>query len=183
LANKKLELDPTPEEATDDLIKLQGVNKTILERLASEDVTTITQIAYCDPVRLTMRSNLSFNFIIDCMNQALAWIYLEDMLAVIRPLGLRGAAEIKYLMDDLTLEASTAPQEKAAYDKANTLLGQIATKVAQSPETLRFAFGQIAGDPYTLFLEQVWSCPDDLSRTRTVVVTVPTPHAPEQKAA
>ena len=35
-------------------------------------VAQIAQVAYCDPIRLVMRSSLTFSFVIDCMNQALA---------------------------------------------------------------------------------------------------------------
>src|SRR5262249_36776758 len=76
LANKNLNLAATEEEAKDDIIQLQGINKTIAERLINEDITTVTQVAYCDPVQLIMRSNLTFNFVTECMNQALAWMYL-----------------------------------------------------------------------------------------------------------
>lgn len=158
---KRLGADETKEEASDDLIKLQGINKTILERLSNEDVTTITQIAYCDPVRLTMRSNLSFNFIIDCQNQALAWMYLEDKLNTIRPFGIRGAFEIKYLMDDLELTGEQ-PEDKEARDKAKALLLQIASAINVPAELLRFSFDQIAGDPYTIFLYEIWETPAGL---------------------
>jgi hypothetical protein len=158
---KKLGADATPEATSDDLIKLQGINKTILERLSDEDVTTITQIAYCDPVRLTMRSNLSFNFIIDCMNQALAWMYLSEKLNTIRPFGLRGAFEIKYLMDDLEPESDES-QNEDDQKEANQLLQQIATELKISPELLNNTFEQIAGDPYTIFLYEIWDTPDGL---------------------
>jgi hypothetical protein len=153
--------DATPQETSDDLIKLQGINKIILERLSNEDVTTITQIAYCDPVRLTMRSNLSFNFIIDCMSQALAWMYLADMLNTIRPFGIRGAFEIKYLTDDLDREGDK-PEDKEAREKAQALLQQIAVAVKVPQDLLQFAFEQIAGDPYTIFLYEIWETPDGL---------------------
>jgi hypothetical protein len=68
-------LEPTAEETSNDIVKLQGINRWIIERLSNEDITTVTQIAYCDPIRLIMRSNLTFNFVTDCMNQALAVIY------------------------------------------------------------------------------------------------------------
>ena len=111
LANQRLQLNGTPEETSDDIVKLQGINKDIAERLADEDIQTVTQVAYCDPVQLTMRSNLSFEFVSDCMNQALAWMYLEKGLDGVRPLGLRGAQEIMCLIDDLDNE-SEEPERK-----------------------------------------------------------------------
>lgn len=74
IGENKLGLGETGDAAADEIVKLQGMNREIVERLRNEDITTVTQMAYCDPVRLVMRSNLSFNFVADCMSQALAWI-------------------------------------------------------------------------------------------------------------
>jgi hypothetical protein len=136
-----------------DVIKLQGINAGIAERLANEDITTISQLAYCDPIRITMRSSLSFNFIIDCMNQALAWVYLESKLNTIRPFGLRGAVEISHLHDQLN---STHPDEKK---EAEALLDCVATAIDQKKATLITVFYEIACDPFTEYLSSIWEAP------------------------
>lgn len=156
LAEKNLGLGATPEEASDDIIMLQGVNRAIVERLLNEDITTVTQVAYCDPVRLVMRSNLNFVFVSDCMNQALAWMYLENDLSVIRKLGLRGAFEIKCLIDCYD-DKSTEPKAQAAHALAVAALPKIAAAIKQDPDTLQLTLRQIAEDPYTLFLHRVWT--------------------------
>ncbi|MDB5863874.1 MAG: hypothetical protein JWO70_1680 [Betaproteobacteria bacterium] len=150
LAEKNLNVAASPEETSDDIIKLQGINKPIVERLSKEDITSITQLAYCDPVRLAMRSNLTFNFIIDCMNQALAWLYLQEQLNTIRPLSLRGASEIKDLMDSIDDPA-------ADHDGAVQALPKIAEAIKQDPVTLKLTLRQVAEDPYTIFLHRVWT--------------------------
>jgi hypothetical protein len=102
----------------DQIVKLQGINRAVVERLADEDIITVTQIAYCDPVRLVMRSNLTFTFVTECMNQALAWLYFEDRLATLRPMGVRGAVEIKCLIDEYD-DCDTQDREcKEAHDRA-----------------------------------------------------------------
>lgn len=157
LAIRKLELDATDEKAGNDLIELQGVNKTIVERLANEDVTTVLQLAYCDPVRLVMRSNLSFTFVTDCMNQAVAWTYLERDLKVLRPLGMRGAIEIKHFIDAFDRTKFDSPEEAADHKLAVAALPILATAIKQDPATLQITFRQIAGDPYTEFLFTIWN--------------------------
>ena len=159
LANKALNQEQTQEERRNDLVKLQGVNRAILERLEKEDITTVTQIAYCDPVRLTMRSNLSFNFVTDCMNQALAWMYLEKDLDVIRPLGLRGAAEIKDLVDAYDDYDSQDSYGRAEHKRAVGAMPSIANALNQDPNTVQIVFRQIAEDPFTDFLCKVWCDP------------------------
>ena len=151
IAEKNLGMGATPDEASDDIIKLQGVNKTIVERLLNEDITTVTQIAYCDPVRLAMRSNLAFNFVTDCMNQALAWMYFQDGLYAIRPLGMRGAVEIKSLID--SYDEAAGPD----HDRAVAAMPLIASAIKQEEKTLQITFRQIAEDPYTIFLHEVWT--------------------------
>jgi hypothetical protein len=155
LANKRLQLEGTPEETSDGIIKLQGINRDIAERLADEDIQTVTQVAYCDPVQLTMRSNLSFDFVSDCMNQALAWMYLQKGLDDVRPLGLRGAQEIMCLIYDLDDE-SVEPESRRAHDLAVASLPVIAKALNQDPATAQFMLRQIAADPYTLFLQHIW---------------------------
>jgi hypothetical protein len=155
LAEKNLNLAPTAAETQDDVIKLQGVNKAILERLRNEDISTITQVAYCDPVRLVMRSNLTFTFVTDSMNQALAWTYLEGNLATLRPLSLRGATEIKNFID--AHDNADGSHSKDKQDLAVRALPKLAAAVNQHPDTLLLTLREIAGDPYTLFLSRVWA--------------------------
>jgi hypothetical protein len=155
LANKKLGLEQTTDEASDDIVKLQGINKAIAERLANEDITTITQMAYCDPVDLVLRSNLSFNFVIDCMNQALAWMSIKSGLDTIRPLGLGGAVEIKNLIEAYD---NNDPKSQAAHDRAVAAFPKIASALNQDEATLQLTFRQISERLHTIFLSRVRDC-------------------------
>lgn len=170
ITTKILGSEATPDESRDDIINLQGVNKVIMERLANEDVTTVTQVAYCDPVRLAMRANLTFNFIIDLMNQALAWVYLENLLDVVRPLGMRGACEIRILISDFDNSQGRDGAETAAHGLAVEVLPLLADACKQRPETMQFTFRQIAADPFTTFLETIWSITDAGSEAHSETV-------------
>jgi len=140
----------------DDINQLQGVNAAIVERLADEDITTVTQFAYRDPVRLVMRSNLSFNFVTDCMSQALAWIYFETRLAELRALGLRGAVEIKQFDDDTNPD----PHAQATQARAAALIKVLSDKLSLSVDTVQHVLRQMSEDPFTVFLQQVWTNPE-----------------------
>jgi len=141
---------PKPDR-NNSLTKLQGVNKTLAVRMENEGITTIPQIACCDPIRLVMRSNLTFNFVIDCINQSLCWVYFEDQLRNLRPLGLRGAVEIA------NLKHSLESTDQAIRTEAEATLADLARAI-QPPHTeatLRHTFRQIANNPYTHFLQAV----------------------------
>src|SRR5580700_188503 len=149
LANKKLNLELGAAEAPSQVGKISDVDSSIADRIESADVTTIAQLAWCDPIQLTMRTNLPFAFITDLVSQALAWVYLETKLNVLRPLGLRGAYEIFRLLDvDLT---SADAREKA---QAEAALVAAAAAVSIAVDSLRYTFGQIAYDPATKFLRE-----------------------------
>jgi len=155
VSEKRLGLGPTADEASDSIDRLQGINRPIVQRLAFEDISTVVQLAYCDPVRVVMRSNLSFNFVTDVMNQALAWIYFQEAMDTLRPLGLRGGVEIRTLIVDLD-NPGTTPQEQEDHALAVAAFPKIAAALKQDPDTLQIALRQIADDPFTIFLCKVW---------------------------
>ena len=148
---KKSGLENPDLMSNDNVINLVGVNADVAERLANEDITTVTQLAYCDPIRLTMRSSLTFNFVTDCMSQALAWEYMEGRMNKLRPLGLRGAVEIRHLYNSID---TGTDEEKAA---ANSVLDCAARILEQDRITLKMAFFEISGDPFTAYLESIWT--------------------------
>jgi hypothetical protein len=127
-----VELGPTEKS---DLLGLDGIDKPLVERLAIEDITSIVQLAYCDPIQLTMRTNLSFNAVVDLVSQALAWVYLGEKLTAIRPLGCRGAYEVRQLID--FLHAAENPPANDATDKAMSRLMLKSAKRASLIENLR----------------------------------------------
>jgi hypothetical protein len=100
LANKQLGLEMGADSAVDQVTRLSGIDQPTADRIAEADITTIAGLAYCDPVQLSMRTHLPFAYISDIVGQALAWIYLGDRLAKLRPIGLRGAVEIRSVLDE-----------------------------------------------------------------------------------
>lgn len=146
LANDKLKLGLGADTAPDQVLKLSGIDRSIADRLEDADITTIPQLAWCDPIQLSMRSNLAFDFVVDIVSQALAWVYLTDQLPTLRPYGLRGAFEILSLQNDLKSD------DAKVKEKAQAVL-PVAAKAAGIPlEGFMYALEQISGDPATQFL-------------------------------
>ncbi len=96
-----------------------------------------------------MRTNLSFDFIVDIVSQALAWVYLDGDLVKLRSFGLRGAYEIRKLGGDL---ASATPATQAA---AQALLTAAAQAINVPVVGLQNAIAEIAADKATEFLCEV----------------------------
>jgi hypothetical protein len=136
------------------LEKLQSVGKTSAERFNDEGVTTITGLAYSDPIDLTIRTNFDFNYVVDCVSQALDWIYFKDDCDKLFEFSLRGAQEIIFLtqLADGT-EGVNAPATQA---RAEQTIKDAAAKLGLSADAFRSTLDQIADDPYARFLFNVW---------------------------
>jgi hypothetical protein len=148
LLYKRIGLEDTGEAATDQILKLQGINGDIADRFKQEDIHTITQLATEDPIRLAIRANLSFNFVLDCISQALAWMYLGARLDEIRPFGLRGAHEIKSVIDEF--------EDPDHQTIASAILERTAVALQIDKHLLLNTFEQIGQDPYTVFIHGMY---------------------------
>lgn len=136
-----------PEEAVSDLTtKLSGVDAAIYERISNIGITTVPQLAYSDPLQLTMRTSLGLTFVLDLVSQALAFIYLDDKLQTLRPMGLRGAYELAVLWREVR------EPDNPNHTNSLAVLTQAATAIGLSEEQLRNALHEIADDPYVDFL-------------------------------
>jgi len=143
-ASKRIGTSDVNTPSSTQVVQLSGIDTATSDRLEDADITTVAQLAWCDPIQLTMRTNLHFNFVVDICSQALAAVYFDGKLDMLRPLGLRGAVEMSYLVADLRDEGRATTAE-AVLETAFKATG-IAVPA------LKFALGQITDDPYTEFL-------------------------------
>lgn len=136
---------------THELEKLQGVERDEAERFEAEGVSTILQLAYADPIGLTMKTSFAFSYVVDCCSQALAWLYFEDDLAKMRRFALRGAQEISTLMGGIDGEYG---EETAG--RARKCLKTAAAQLQADVNVFEWVLREVAEDPYTRFLCGVW---------------------------
>lgn len=97
-----------------------------------------------------MRSNLSFSYVADCVSQALAWLYFEDDLRMMRLYSARGAQEIASLLDEL------GGDDDEEAEAAQYTLSLMAAKIELDEKVLARTMSEIALDPYTKFLRDMW---------------------------
>ena len=157
VAAPKLNLVDYVKEASRELESLQGVGSAEAERYGDEGVGTILQLAYCDPVDMTIRTSFSFSYVVDCCSQALAWIYFEGDMARMKRFGLRGAQEIHNLISDIDEPDPNGPRDPQEITRqARAQLQVLARELGLDSSALERAAREIAGDPYVLFLCNVW---------------------------
>ena len=156
LATDTLKLNVGPTDAEGEVASIDGVDLPTADRLRDADVSTVAQLAYCDPVQVSMKTNIDFAAILDAQNQALAYVYFGQQLAALRPMGLRGAIECLNLKDALAGDRGR-DAEGVGLAVLDTAAQVLYPDKVQGGDVLRNALSEIAGDPYTLFLDAVWS--------------------------
>lgn len=147
ILKKTYNLDIGEDVKQDQLTKLAGVDASVADRIAEADITTISQLAYCDPIQLAMRTNLGFTFVLDLVSEALASIYVGDKLDVLRARGLRGSYEFAILKAEIV---NGDPNAQAVATDAAAAIG------VTPPEFMNLLH-QVGDDPYTSFVVKVFS--------------------------
>ncbi len=158
LSFSKLGLGDGGGDAKLELCSLQSVGREDAETFNDQGIDTIAALAWTDPVDLTIRTNFDFSYVLDCMSQALLWVYFEEKTRVLFPYSVRGSQEAIVLV--------------RAYDQANNpgnpnTLYFYGTEVRQTMASAAAAVGlpvdaflttlrQVVADPYTLFIASVW---------------------------
>lgn len=150
IASQELNLGHDAVPGKLELESLQSVGKDVAERFRDEGIFTIAQLAYADPLDLTIRTNFDFNYVVDCVSQALLWIYLGEKGEQLQPYSLRGAQEVAYFYTCLT---ATPPDSNAVA----SLQEMASVKLNMGKEALQCTLEQVAKDPYTVFLCKIWT--------------------------
>lgn len=142
-----------------ELQQLQSVSRAVAEAFQDEGVDTVSSLAWADPVDLTIRTNLDFNYVLDCMSQALLWVYFEEKTKLLFPYSLRGAQEVQALvtaLKDVTIPYNSTESLNPEQARAKGTLTAIATLFNIPEPALMTTLRQVADDPYTVFIANVW---------------------------
>jgi hypothetical protein len=87
------------QERDDLVVKLAGVDDARARALGVEGVSTVAQLVTVDPIRLSIRTGLAFEYILNLIDAALLWVFVGAKLKVLGQLGLRGASDVLALND------------------------------------------------------------------------------------
>lgn len=111
-----------------DLYKLQGMTLDSIDRMEERRVDSTATLAYTDPIKLFLKTDIDWLVIIDVIDQALLYNYVGDKLADLHPIGIRGSIETAIIYQRL-LSGDTAEK-----DEANALIVKLKDKLGLSQE-------------------------------------------------
>lgn len=162
----KLDADTT-DAGVQQLTKIEGITVPIAERLIDEGVKTNLQLAYADPIALTIRTGMDFAFILSCCGHAMVRTYFNDeQMKVVEKYGLHTGFEMITLnkallgydkiLDEAAKTGATPIGRNAEQARAQQQLENFASALQLDTATTRFIIDQIAEDPYVAFIWWMW---------------------------
>jgi hypothetical protein len=179
---KRLGIEEPPADKRDRLDNLQGIDSGAAERFAEEGITTISQLAYSDPIALTIRSGFRFDYICDCVSQALASIYLQDRLAVAARYAMRGALEVAGLLYTIEYPTQNDPSSIAEAKRASEVLQALADELKTTRQTVEVVLNEIWEDRAVEFLAELWEEVGETTPVPQGGMSCPAPTTPTVKA-
>jgi hypothetical protein len=149
-----------------DLAKIQGLEHShSRQKLLDMDITSIQGLATADPLRVYLRTSFPMRTVLDMMDKAILYLYLEDKVVELRKHGINGVIELVALARLATKE--TAYQGRADNSQDDLLplfkdldcaelLKQIATVIGQTPEELKAFIYNMYYDPVVKLIYEIW---------------------------
>jgi hypothetical protein len=128
---------------------LQGITGDTIDRLVEADVLTPCHLAFIDPVELSTRTNIPWRSVLDFIDQALLADYLEDKLASLRILGVRGAIELAVLQVRLEKQGEERTEAEAA-------IANIATALQVDQASVRALIRNLYEDNQVQLIWDLW---------------------------
>jgi hypothetical protein len=154
--SQRLGFEEDPRAGDNDLKNLPALDQSKAEQFQDEGITTIPQLAYYDPVKLTMQTNIDYDYIVDCVSQALLFVYVgKDCLEKLTRIGIRGAYEMRAIL--LGLEEGDSDEREQAKQK----LRSIAEQIGYAPDSLENVCVEAGDDPCTVFIYETWRVRED----------------------
>jgi len=140
-ARRALKLAPAAAANIDPLFSnVQGLTTDMIDRLYEAGIQNVQQLAFTDPLRLLVRTNLDWKVILDLIDQSFLIVFIGNKIEKLRPIGIRGAVEFSSLPEN-----------------PHPIITEIAAILEYKPEEVELLINALIGDPTTSFIGELWS--------------------------
>jgi hypothetical protein len=143
----KISLRPNPSE-TPTLQNIQGLTPSTLDTLAEIGLESTEHLAYADPLKLFLRTNLPWKVILDIVDQTLLFNYVGAKMEALRPFGIRGAIELS--------DVRHLIEEEGTRDQGIKLLSLIASTLRREVEGVWNLIRTVDEDYQVDLISELW---------------------------
>ena len=149
-----------------DLAKIQGLEHSkVRQKLLDIDISTVQGLATADPLLVFFRTNFPMRTVLDMVDKAILYQYLEDNVVTLRKHGINGIIELVALARLADKKPAFEDQQEALQERLlpifesldpKTLLAQIAVVIGQTPEELKAFIYNMYYDPVVRLIYEIW---------------------------
>ena len=104
----------------------------MIDRLNEAGISNVQQLAFTDPLRLLVRTNLDWKVILDLVDQAFLALYVGAKIVELRSLGIRGAVELSGARENSDLKPLIAKVLGRSADDVNYLIDTVTSRPNKS---------------------------------------------------
>jgi hypothetical protein len=130
---------------------LQGMTEALQLRFAEDRIERVEHLVYHDPIKLSIRSNIEWELLIDLMDQSLLVQHIGEKIEKIRELGFRGGIDLAVAWEYLTTG------DAASQQRTEAVLREIGRRLEVPYEGVVHLGKILYEDPLIAFLWAQWS--------------------------
>lgn len=134
---------------------IEGLSDPTLVRLGELGISTVLDMAYCDPIKVMVQSGFSLPVIIDWIDQSLWALYAGELKTKIDKLGIRCSLDACEFTD-LHLRDDSGKKKTTIDGSDKEALETLAQAMGSTPVLLQDLMFRIACDPQVVLLRKLW---------------------------
>ena len=150
-----------PKEASTDLQKIQGLEYDHnRQKLIDIGIHTIQALSTADPLLIFFQTTLPLRTVIDLIDKALLYSYVQDKTVDLRRRGINGVIELVALGKMIDAVAKPDHQaDKSLFGGLNPdrLIADVAKDIDQTVDEIRAFIFELYNDPLVRFINDLWN--------------------------
>jgi hypothetical protein len=140
---------------------IEGLSDQNMVRLGELRITTVLDMAYCDPIKVMVQTGFPLPVVIDWVDQSLWALYAGDLKSKINQRGIRCSLDICEFVDmhlrDKGKDGQAGPKKTALTAADQDALNALAKDMNDcNPVLLQDLLFRIEADPQVVVLRKLW---------------------------
>ena len=134
---------------------IDGLSDQTLVRLNELRITTVLDMAYCDPIKIMVQTGFPLPVIVDWMDQSIWALYAGDYKAKINTYGIRCSLDVCEFVD-LHLRDKEGKKKEIIAGSDKEALDALSKAMGAQATLLQDLFFRIYHDPQVIILRKLW---------------------------
>lgn len=141
---------------------LEGLSGDLVQRFEEESIFSNSGLAFADPIHLHFRTNIGWQRLLDLIDQAILFSYINDKIPLLRKYSIRGAIEAVNFYEEITDQNI----DRNKRERLNTTLEEISKLLEMHPDNVLTLFESMSVDDHVKFIHMLWETTVSLNKEK-----------------